>query len=107
MKIYTKTGDDGSTGLFFGGRVAKDSMRPTAYGAVDEAQAAFGLARVAATNETLNKILVGLCRDLYVAMAELATLEENHSKLEPGKTLVTSPMVDSLDLLIVVISLLF
>ena len=50
MKIYTKTGDDGSTGLFFGGRVAKDSMRPTAYGAVDEAQAALGLARVVATN---------------------------------------------------------
>jgi cob(I)alamin adenosyltransferase len=101
MKIYTKTGDDGSTGLFFGGRVAKDSMRPTAYGAVDEAQAALGLARVAATNETLNKILVGLCRDLYVAMAE------NQSKLEPGKTLVTSQMVDSLDQLIDEISLRF
>ena len=107
MKIYTKTGDDGSTGLFFGGRVAKDSIRPTAYGAVDEAQAALGLARVAATNETLNKILVGLCRDLYVAMAELATLEENQSKLEAGKTLVTSEMVDSLDQLIDEISLLF
>tara|TARA_B110000467_G_scaffold57370_1_gene52504 strand:- start:1315 stop:1860 length:546 start_codon:yes stop_codon:yes gene_type:complete len=107
MKIYTKTGDDGSTGLFFGGRVAKDSMRPTAYGAVDEAQAALGLARVAASDETLNKILVGLCRDLYVAMAELATLEENQSKLEPGKTLVTSQMVDSLDQLIDDISLRF
>jgi|TARA_B110000444_G_scaffold203559_1_gene196103 cob(I)alamin adenosyltransferase len=107
MKIYTKTGDDGSTGLFFGGRVAKDSMRPTAYGAVDEAQAALGLARVTATNETLNKILVGLCRDLYVAMAELATSEENQSKLEPGKTLVTSQMVDSLDHLIDEISLRF
>ena len=50
MKIYTKTGDDGSTGLFYGGRVGKDSAQPTAYGAVDEAQAAIGLARAAAEN---------------------------------------------------------
>ena len=39
MKVYTRTGDDGSTGLFYGGRVPKDSPRPWAYGTVDEAQA--------------------------------------------------------------------
>ena len=45
MQIYTRTGDDGTTGLFFGGRVRKDDPRPEAYGTVDEAQAAIGWAR--------------------------------------------------------------
>jgi len=96
MKIYTETGDDGTTGLFYGGRVEKDSVQPRAYGAVDEAQAALGLARSAATDEELDEILVGLCRDLYVAMAELATLPANRSKLTAGTTLVTADMVDAL-----------
>ena len=47
MKIYTRKGDDGTTGLFYGGRVRKDSQLPTAYGEVDEAQAAIGQARSA------------------------------------------------------------
>ena len=45
VKVYTKAGDDGTTGLFYGGRVRKDSELPTAYGSVDEAQAVIGLAR--------------------------------------------------------------
>ena len=45
MKIYTRKGDDGTTGLFYGGRVPKDSVLPSAYGTVDEAQAAMGVAR--------------------------------------------------------------
>ena len=45
MKVYTRRGDDGTTGLLYGGRVAKDSPAPTAYGSVDEAQAFIGLAR--------------------------------------------------------------
>ena len=49
MKIYTRKGDDGTTGLFYGGRVRKDSPRPSAYGEVDEAQAAIGLARAQIT----------------------------------------------------------
>ena len=48
MKIYTKKGDDGTTGLFYGGRVRKDSDQPSAYGVVDEAQAILGVARVEA-----------------------------------------------------------
>lgn len=100
MKIYTKTGDDGTTGLFYGGRVPKDSVLPIAYGAVDEAQAALGLARAASDDAELDELLVELCRDLYVAMAELATLPENHHKLADGTTRVTEPMVDRLDGLI-------
>ena len=68
MKVYTRAGDDGTTGLLFGGRVAKDSPRPVAYGDVDETQAAIGLARAAADGD-LSGILLGLERDLWVVMA--------------------------------------
>jgi cob(I)alamin adenosyltransferase len=100
MKIYTKTGDDGTTGLLYGGRVDKGSALPTAYGSVDEAQAAIGLARAAVTDSELDGLLTTLCRDLYVAMAELATLPKNRTKLEPSVTLVTTEMVTALELLI-------
>ncbi len=108
MKVYTKAGDDGTTGLFYGGRVQKDSPRPSAYGAVDEAQAAFGLARADAEPDSkLDVVLIGICHDLYVVMAELATLPENHDKLAPGKTLVTAEMVTALEALIDEITTLF
>ncbi|HEU4839855.1 MAG TPA: cob(I)yrinic acid a,c-diamide adenosyltransferase [Ilumatobacteraceae bacterium] len=96
MKVYTKKGDDGTTGLFYGGRVAKDSELPTAYGSVDEAQAVIGLARAHAAGE-LDDMLVAILRDLWVLMAELATLPANRSKLEPGATAVTQEMVDRLE----------
>jgi cob(I)alamin adenosyltransferase len=100
-RVYTRTGDDGTTGLFFGGRVAKDSAAPRAYGTVDEAQAAMGVARAeAARGDELDTLLVGLEPDLYVCMAELATAPENHHKLAPGTTLVTAEMVAALEPLI-------
>ena len=71
MKIYTKTGDDGTTGLFYGGRVTKDSPLPRAYGAVDEAQAAIGLARAAAQDSELNELLTIVCRDLYLSLIHI------------------------------------
>jgi cob(I)alamin adenosyltransferase len=95
-KIYTKTGDDGTTGLLFGGRVAKDSALPSAYGSVDEAQAVLGLARVHAIGE-LERLLVPLMRDLWVLMAELATAPENRERLEPGVTAVSQEMIDALE----------
>jgi len=94
--VYTKKGDDGTTGLFYGGRVAKDSELPTAYGTVDEAAAVIGLARAHAVGE-LDQMLVAVLRDLWVLMAELATLPENRGKLEPGSTAVTQAMVDRLE----------
>jgi len=98
LKIYTRKGDDGSTGLLFGGRVRKDDPAPEAYGAVDEAQAALGVAR-AETGEgsELDRLLVRLERDLWVAMAELATAADNRGKLDPGVSLVTAEMVDGLE----------
>jgi cob(I)alamin adenosyltransferase len=101
MKIYTKTGDDGTTGLLHGGRVPKDAPEPTAYGDVDEAQAAIGLARAhAERGGELDGVLVGIERDLWVLMAELATAAENRPKLVAGATLVTVEMVDRLEPLI-------
>ncbi len=99
-KLYTGKGDDGTTGLFFGGRVAKDADRPEAFGTVDEAQATIGLARAeAGRGGELDTMLVGLERDLYVLMAELATASENHHKLTPAQTSVTAEMVDHLEAL--------
>jgi cob(I)alamin adenosyltransferase len=98
VKIYTRKGDDGTTGLFHGGRVRKDSAAPAAYGDVDEAQAALGLARAEAPpGGELDDLLVHLERDLYVLMAELATATENRSKLVPATTLVTAEMVAALE----------
>ncbi len=105
VKIYTRKGDDGSTGLLYGGRVAKDGPFPVAYGAVDEAQAFIGLARAqvdesAESGRELDEILVGLERDLWVLMADLATGSDNRHKLTAGQTLVTEEMVTSLEALI-------
>lgn len=96
-RVYTGKGDDGSTGLLFGGRVPKDHLLPEAYGTVDEAQAAIGLARAATERGgELDVLLVGVERDLYVLMAELATLPDNRTKLVDGQTRVTEAMVVSL-----------
>ncbi len=98
MKIYTRNGDDGTTGLFYGGRVMKDSDHPCAYGDVDEAQAAIGWARSQVERGSdIDSILVHILRDLWVLMAELATLPENRDKLEIGVSLVTNAMVEDLE----------
>ena len=98
MKIYTRTGDDGTTGLLFGGRVPKDSAVIAANGAVDEAQAALGLVRAEVDRGSeLDGLLVTLERDLYVLMAEIATAADNRRKLKPGVTLVTAGMVEALE----------
>jgi cob(I)alamin adenosyltransferase len=101
MKIYTRRGDDGTTGLLYGSRVTKDDPAIEANGAVDEAQAALGLARAEVERGSeLDELLVGLERDLYVLMAEVATPVDHRDRLAPGVSLVTSEMVDRLEGLI-------
>jgi len=73
LKIYTKTGDDGETGLFGGGRIPKDSLRVTAYGEVDELNAALGLARALDPPRFADPLLQTIQRDLFTIGAELAT----------------------------------
>jgi len=97
-RIYTKKGDDGTTGLLFGGRVRKDSWRIELNGAVDEAQAAIGLARAeTVAGSEAHTWLTDIARELYVLMAEVATAPENRSKLQAGSTLVTADMVAALE----------
>jgi cob(I)alamin adenosyltransferase len=98
VKIYTRDGDDGTTGLYFGGRVPKSADPIAVNGAVDEAQAALGWARsLTEANSQLNDLLVHLERDLWVLMAEVATSPENRRKLKPGQSLVTAEMVQGLE----------
>ncbi len=97
-RVYTRTGDDGSTGLLYGGRVGKDTYGPDAYGAVDEAVSAVGLARAEADRASeLDELLIRLQRELFVVGAELATAPENREKLTPGVSLVTLEMVEALE----------
>jgi len=98
VKIYTRKGDDGTTGLLYGGRVAKSSAAIEVNGAVDEAQAMLGLARAEAEpGSELDEILLVLERDLWVLMAELATAPDNRHKLAAGSSLVTPEMVGALE----------
>lgn len=98
MKVYTRTGDDGSTGLLYGGRVAKDAPGPVAYGTIDEAVSALGLARGdLERGSELDLLLIRLERELFVAGAELATEPANRSKLAPGVSRVTAEMVTALE----------
>jgi len=96
-KIYTRKGDDGSTGLWYGGRVAKSGGRPEAYGAVDEACSALGLCRVAADGDELAADILRLQNELFVAGAELATAPEAAQRLQEGVSKVTPDMVDALE----------
>jgi cob(I)alamin adenosyltransferase len=73
MKIYTKTGDDGETGLWGGLRVAKDTIRVQAYGTVDECNAAIGVVRAAGVAAELDTILIIIQNQLFVVGADLAT----------------------------------
>jgi cob(I)alamin adenosyltransferase len=76
MKLYTKTGDDGTTGLFGGERVAKDSLRVEAYGTVDELNAALGSARCVCGAEELAAILARLQEMMFELGADLSTPKE-------------------------------
>jgi len=96
--VYTRTGDDGTTGLFYGGRAHKDDVGPEAYGTVDETVSALGLARAECEpGDELHELLVRLQRELFVVGAELATAPDNRSKLSDGTTRATNAMVQALE----------
>src|SRR5437868_1801167 len=98
VKIYTRKGDDGTTGLWYGGRVAKSDSRPEAYGSVDEAASALGLARAAAREDAeLHADILRMQNELFVAGAELATAPEAAHRLEEGVSKVTPAMVERLE----------
>ena len=100
MRIYTRKGDTGNTGLLYGGaRVSKADLRTDAYGTTDEAVSALGLARAALGTDggRLAELALRLQRELFVVGAELATHPERRERLTAGSTLVTAEMVTALE----------
>ena len=106
--VATGKGDDGTTGLLYGGRIAKDDARAEAYGTIDEAVACLGLARaelgeLAAAGSLpsqiagLDRTLLKLQRDLFVAGSELATNPDAWDRLQDGQTRVDEPMLIELE----------
>lgn len=91
-RIYTRQGDDGTTGLLYGGRVSKADPVTEACGTVDEAVAILGLARAHTEDPEAERELLGLQRELFVVGADLATNPDERGKLEPGVSLVTEEM---------------
>ena len=87
MKIYTKTGDSGETGLFGGGRVGKDHPRVEAYGDVDELNATLGLVRALEPMPRIDEVIVPIQRDLFSIGALLATpdREKMRASLEKAR----------------------
>mgnify|MGYP003323736613 CR=1 FL=1 len=87
LKIYTKTGDKGDTGLFGGGRVPKDHPRVTAYGEVDELNAVIGMARSVEMMPRIDEVLAPIQRDLFSIGALLATpdAEKMHEQLTKAR----------------------
>jgi cob(I)alamin adenosyltransferase len=99
-RIYTQTGDDGTTGLLYGGRASKSDPAVEAYGSVDEAVAALGVARAQIEDPNVDALVLRLQRELFVAGADLATNPEERRKLKPGVSVVERPMVEALEDLI-------
>jgi cob(I)alamin adenosyltransferase len=100
VKIYTRKGDDGTTSLWYGGRVAKTDVRTAAYGSLDEANSALGVARSLCKEEgqaEVHATILALQRNLFVAGAELATSPEAAERLEGGVSQITDEMVESVE----------
>ena len=106
-KVATGKGDTGTTGLLFGGdRISKDDVRTEAYGTIDEATAALGMARaelIGLTGEGiagLDETILSIQRDLFVIGAELATNPDAWSRLEEGRTKVSPKMLARINTLL-------
>lgn len=99
MRIYTRQGDDGSTGLFLGGRVLKSDALMEACGDLDEAVAVLGTARATATGRLADLVLARQ-RELFVVAADLATNPRHRGRLQPGVSRVTDEMVAGLEHLV-------
>jgi len=97
MKIYTKTGDAGDTGLFGGGRVAKNHPRVEAYGDVDELNAMLGAVRAAEPMPRIDEVLVPIQRDLFAIGALLATPDPDKMERHLEKARVDDSRVAELE----------
>ena len=106
--VATGKGDTGTTGLLFGGeRIRKDDLRTEAYGTIDEAVAALGLARAGCLGgppgsplEPIAATILAIQRDLFIAAAELATNPDAWDRQVDGRTRVSAAMVSAMDVLL-------
>lgn len=97
LKIYTKTGDAGDTGLFGGGRVAKDHPRVTAYGEMDELNAVIGMARSVEMMPRIDEVLAPVQRDLFSLGALLATPDHEKMKEQLEKARISDARIAQIE----------
>lgn len=97
FKIYTRTGDKGDTGLFGGGRVAKDDPRVEAYGDVDELNAVIGMARAVELMPRIDEVLVPVQRDLFSIGAILATPDREKMSEQLAKARIDEERIEQLE----------
>lgn len=97
MRIYTRTGDTGDTGLFGGGRVPKDDPRVEAYGDVDELNAHLGLARAIEMMPRIDEVLVPIQRDLFSLGALLATPDRDRMQEQLAKARIDEERIAELE----------
>ncbi len=97
MKVYTRKGDEGETGLLFAGRASKADARFEAMGAVDTALSAMGLARALCANERVKEVLLQAQHDMFTVASELATDPTQYDELEKRFPVVTAKMVERLE----------
>lgn len=99
MKIYTKTGDAGTTGLWGGRRVDKDAPRVHAYGTVDECNAVIGVARACGSDPELDQLLAGIQNMLFVVGADLTAIEDspNIPRIKAADVAALEQIIDQLE----------
>lgn len=97
MKVYTKTGDKGATGLLTGERIEKDSLRVEAYGTIDEISSALGMARVWCTNTEVQEIIYKAQKVLMMVMAELASINGTTHYITSEHSKAFEDSIDLLD----------
>ena len=100
VKIYTKGGDKGETGLLYGGRVTKTDPRCEAYGTTDEAVSALGLARAISKSDRVKNIVRQVQRDLFTVGAELATDPAEYTTMKSHFKSISSDSVEQLERII-------
>jgi cob(I)alamin adenosyltransferase len=97
VRVYTRAGDDGTTGLFLGGRVSKADALMSACGDIDEAVAVLGVARASCEDPEIATEVFDRQRDLFVVAADLAANPAHRDRLVPGVSLVTPDMVTGVE----------
>lgn len=99
VKIYTKTGDDGTTGLIGGKRIKKSNPRITAYGAIDELNAAIGIILASKLDSDIRKLLIQIQNNLFIVGADLANpdLTNNSNRVTIDMTTFLEIQIDKLE----------